>query len=852
VAREATCQISDRVGPLACARVVVAVLHATLLACLLASAAVAQSGDSDRARLEDPFEITADRIDYDGERDLYVATGNVYVIQTARTLRAEWIAFSTETGIGVAEGDVELVDVSDVVTAEFMFFDVESLRGMFLDGGIDAGSQGFRIRAKEMIRTGEHTFEMKDAVFTTCRCPDDGRLPWQITSQEAEVEVGDYGTVKNATLDVLGIPVLWFPWAFFPVKSDRESGVLLPDVSLGGRGGYGGGLPLFWAAHQQVNVLFTPRYFSERGFKGDGEIEYVFGERSEGELFVSGLFDQLEGGSTKFETRQTRYGVKWRHDQDLFGGWRWQTDLKHVSDNFYPDDFPEFRRFREFRFLESTTNAHRDFGESGGVGAMVGARYAEDVQGIRLGPAVTLTDPPPGPPPFPPRLPTVRGPDLVDADATVLQRFGEAALDVQPATAVAPGGVQFLLDAEVVHFRAIRNHEEVLEDQLESNPSVVDGHFYDIGADGITPQGVPGADGTPFDAGAGNGVFDPGEPIRERGVRAVIHPRLSRPVSFGRFGSFTPEIGWRQSLYRTDQQQFGERGLITARAEWRNQLVRDFDLEKGRKLRHIIEPRVGWAYVSARQQDRNPLFTPSGVVEQSRLRTLSLESITRDPSDRIEAANRVVVGVGQRFWRRRHARAPLRFTGELLTAVDWDFAEGGLGNVLLDGRLMPTGPISARAVLAFDPEAAAVDEGGVDLLFQRRLDLFLMRRLTINAGYRYRRMIPPVLESNRGIVEIGELGAVNQIIGRVGVELTSRFRVRYASVYKLAERDEFIRNEVTVEYVSKCRCWSIGATVGEDRRDQIRGGLMFRFIGLGDGDGKENLFDSGFGTGVRF
>ncbi|GEM_PF-828667 len=850
MARGATCQISDRIGPLACdrvgllacARVVVAVLHATLLACLVASAAAAQSDAADRARLEDPFEITADRIDYDGERDLYVATGNVYVIQTTRTLRAEWVAFSTETGIGVAEGDVELVDASDVVTAEFMVFDVESLRGMFFDGGMDAGSQGFRIRAKEMIRTGENTFEMKDGVFTTCRCPDGGRLPWQITAQEAEVEVGDYGTVKNATLDVLGIPVLWFPWAFFPVKSDRESGVLLPEVSLGGRGGFGGGLPLFWAAHPQVNVLFTPRYFSKRGFKGDGQVEYVFGERSEGELFVSGLFDLREDGN--FATPQSRYGAKWRHDQDLPLGWRWQTDIKHISDNFYADDFPEFRAFREFRFLESTTNVHRDFGESGGVGAMIGARYVDDVQGIRLGPAATLRDPPPTP------LPAGTKPDFVDADATVLQRFGEAALDIQPATAVAPGGVQFLLDADVVHFRSLRNHEEVLENQLASNPSVGDGHFYDIGADGITPQGVPQPDGIPFDAGAGNGVFDPGEPIRERGVRAVIHPRLSRPISLGRFGAFTPEIGWRQSLYRTDQQQFGERGLITARAEWRNQLVRDFDLAKGRKLRHVIEPRVGWAYVSARQQDRNPLFTPRGVVEQSRLRTLALESITRDPSDRIESANRVVVGVGQRFWRRHHARAPLRFTGELLTAVDWDFAEGGIGNVLLDGRLMPTGPFSARAVLAFDPGAAAVDEGGVDLTFQRRLDLFLMRRLTISAGYRYRRMIPPVLESNRGIVEIGELGSVNQIIGRVNLELTSRFRVRYSSVYKLAERDEFIRNQVTVEYVSKCRCWSIGATVGEDRRDQIRGGLMFRFLGLGDG--KENLFDSGFGTGVTF
>ena len=88
------------------------------LACALVAPAAAQKVD--RASLDDPFEITADQIDYDGERSLYVATGNVRVIQTTRTLRADWVAFSTETGTGVAEGDVELVDVNDVMNAEFM------------------------------------------------------------------------------------------------------------------------------------------------------------------------------------------------------------------------------------------------------------------------------------------------------------------------------------------------------------------------------------------------------------------------------------------------------------------------------------------------------------------------------------------------------------------------------------------------------------------------------------------------------------------------------------------------------------------------------------------------------------
>ena len=70
-------------------------------------------GAEDRASLNEPFEITADRIDYDGVRQLYIATGHVRVEQTARSLVADWVAFSTETRIGVAEGGVELIDGVD-------------------------------------------------------------------------------------------------------------------------------------------------------------------------------------------------------------------------------------------------------------------------------------------------------------------------------------------------------------------------------------------------------------------------------------------------------------------------------------------------------------------------------------------------------------------------------------------------------------------------------------------------------------------------------------------------------------------------------------------------------------------
>jgi len=60
-------------------------LFASLILVVCAATAVAAP---DRARMDEPFEITADEINYDGQRSLYVADRRVHVIQGNRSLRA--------------------------------------------------------------------------------------------------------------------------------------------------------------------------------------------------------------------------------------------------------------------------------------------------------------------------------------------------------------------------------------------------------------------------------------------------------------------------------------------------------------------------------------------------------------------------------------------------------------------------------------------------------------------------------------------------------------------------------------------------------------------------------------------
>ena len=56
-------------------------------------------------------------------------------------------------------------------------------------------------------------------------------MPWKITAERAHLDIGGYGRARNSTFEVMGVPVLWFPYMIYPLKSDRATGFLFPVVT---------------------------------------------------------------------------------------------------------------------------------------------------------------------------------------------------------------------------------------------------------------------------------------------------------------------------------------------------------------------------------------------------------------------------------------------------------------------------------------------------------------------------------------------------------------------------------------------------------------------------------------------
>ena len=789
---------------------------------MLVCAPFAQGGEQDSAGemadavSEEPFELTADELEFERARDLYIARGNVVIRQMERTLRADWIAFSQTTGIGVASGNVELVDGGDVVRADFVEFNINNLQGVVRHGSFDSDASQFRGSGVEITKGEGQRYAFKEAEFTTCRCPDDeARVPWRIRAEEVDVEVAGYGTARNTTVDVLGVPLVWFPWMIYPIKSERQSGVLLPEVSLASRNGFGVGLPIFWAARDEVNVTLTPGWMSKRGFKGDVEFEYVYGEESSGELFGSYARDQdIDPDSLETPFGRDRWSALGTQDMHAPGGLRFKGDFRFTSDNEYPLDFEELRSRRADRYLESTGFGGRDFGRSGRYGAVISALYADDMQ----------------------------NPDDIDRDDYVLQRLPQVEGSVLPGAFAGIPLIQPSLDLDYTYFYPIGS-------AIDERPTaIVQPGFLDTGVDSVPdaqelpPGSDPHDDNFDLVTGEGtedDGIFQEGEPLTDQGQRFLLHPRIGVPLQIGSVLESYSEVGWHQTLYQSRERDFEERGFLTARVDLRSRLRRRL----GKHTTHILEPAIGYALVTAKSQDDNPLFVPETALPQQRMRSLDLDNVTRDPADRIERANRATFGVTNRFHGRPPEGGPARLLADFTLLGLYEFEKQEFGDVILDGRAYPFPKTDARYNLAFNPEKEQIDEALAEVSWAHK------QGHRIQLGYRYLRDVPDVFER----FAFGDrwdnfkpIDQINQVNGLLRLSVLSRWTLGYRLAYSF-DQDLMIGNEGMIEYLSRCGCWAAGVQLGQDRAGGVQIRFLYRIVGLGQDIGSGgNRFLDGF------
>jgi len=292
------------------------------------------------------WQITADKMSYDRDEGLYSAEGNVVITRGGQVLKAKEARYNEKTGIVEAIGDVVLETNGDVLRAEKALFDLNSQAGKITKGRIFLRDNHYYISGEEMEKTGPQTYVVKGFHLTTC----DGDKPdWSVTGSEVEITVEGYGSVKNAVFRIRDMPAFYFPYALFPAKTKRQSGVLPPAVGYSSLNGVQVEVPIYWAISDRMDATFYEQYLSERGLMQGVEYRYVAEDESKGDFLFDILLDKIDEKdlsdpdqlevSPLPRTNKARYWLRSKTNQQFPLDVKAKLDTDYVSDRDYFKEF---------------------------------------------------------------------------------------------------------------------------------------------------------------------------------------------------------------------------------------------------------------------------------------------------------------------------------------------------------------------------------------------------------------------------------------------------------------------------------------------------------------------------------
>jgi LPS-assembly protein len=299
-------------------------------------------------RLDDrsvTWEITAKRLSYMEKEGLYVAEGDVVITRNGQVLSTQKAIYNKKTGIAEVSDGFRLEARGDLLTGEKGTFNLNNYTGVITGGSLFISENNYYIYGDVMEKVGPNTYFVKGCRVTTC----DGPKPdWSISGSEVRITVEGYGKVKHASFKIRDLPVFYLPYAIFPVKTKRQTGVLPPRVGYSNRTGADVEVPIFWAISDQTDATFYERFMSKRGLMQGFEFRYVAEHESKG-LF---LFDILSDREEKDlndpddvelspfpRTNSTRYWMRSKTDQQLPLGLSARLDTDYVSDQDYLKEF---------------------------------------------------------------------------------------------------------------------------------------------------------------------------------------------------------------------------------------------------------------------------------------------------------------------------------------------------------------------------------------------------------------------------------------------------------------------------------------------------------------------------------
>ncbi|MCB0356142.1 MAG: LPS-assembly protein LptD [Bdellovibrionales bacterium] len=508
--------------------------------------------------------IAADNSEFDNENNTLTLIGNVQLIYNGYYLSSDKAVLNRESKEVVAESRVVLQTIDTYIEADKAEFNLDTQRGVFYKGFIQSGKVIFE--GDIIKKIADKKYEATNASYTACNtCPP----AWSFSGSLIKAELGGYADISLPVLKVANIPIFILPKILVPLKSERQSGVLVPSMKFGGSNGITIINRYFWAISRSEDLTLSAYKYETRGWKAHGHYRYILNENSQGDLKGAYLYDQAFKNCVQdcknvnpddvLEQKVDRGFVGYSHYYLLphnivqRAAVYWISDLRYIRDFSDELDGLHGRSAIENR-LSVTKNSEMQHlsGELAFYTNLLKENaFAGNEESVH-------------------RLPDIKY-------SLIERRVGNSNL-------------LFRMDIDYTNF----NRNNFSYDDICSDDSGLNLPCADLVADDD-----PNAIRTRFNSQR-DGKFDPGIDLIRTGQRLDISPQISYPIPIGNVLNIMPSIKFRETQYRfnslsDDVSQTAARRYVETNVSMRtllSQLYGDVNNPNANSYKHEIEPEI--------------------------------------------------------------------------------------------------------------------------------------------------------------------------------------------------------------------------------------------------------------------
>jgi LPS-assembly protein len=281
---------------------------------------------------EQPIDLTADTASYDQSKELVTLTGNVRAERGSEEIIADQMTYNRRTADAIAEGNAYLAHPGIRAVGTRALVNLDTDQGTLSNAHYrvwgSTNAHGTADQADFLSRT---LSRYNNVTYTTCAPGNDA---WWLQANKLNLDQAEgVGVARDATLRVLGMPVLYTPYLSFPISDRRKSGFLVPSVGSSNSGGFELITPYYWNIAPNMDATFSPIYMAKRGLMLGTELRYLAPVQridfyGEGIAEDNAYADNSPRGA--FHLQQTgHYGPHWSS----------AVNFNYVSDDQYLQDF---------------------------------------------------------------------------------------------------------------------------------------------------------------------------------------------------------------------------------------------------------------------------------------------------------------------------------------------------------------------------------------------------------------------------------------------------------------------------------------------------------------------------------